>query len=309
VQQPVFSWTSKLPGRIIIPMPVWSYEELLKISPFTPAESSIRYAIFGGSARNFLGSGSDFPVTEPFDYVGQTMNWFFHEEKTKKNLSEEQWNDIGEYLEECLLSSNNKERDSSRIAVKALMWHTDNCREFFYASRFMAMLSQHILNQHESSLKEALRSVVTASGIGYCFEYLGHKEMLHGSRTFRVQGKGTGTAGFNWKIPKFRLQMFRNEEDIASLGPGTYGIPYRSNFPLIDAVVQPDTLINYTITKLHKGANAELASLRRYLLETDPKKHKFIWMVEDPEKFSKQDGLDDIKQYAMCYADSKQILK
>jgi len=129
--------------------------------------------------------------------------------------------------------------------------------------------------------------------------------MLLGAHNFRVHGKGQGAVGFNWNLPQLRLKKFRRAEDIANLQVGSYGIPYRSNFPLIDAVIQPDTLINFTIVKLHKGANAELELLRGLLSEKDRRKHKFIWMVEDPEKFSKQDGLGDIKQYAMCYADSK----
>ena len=83
---------------------------------------------------------------------------------------------------------------------------------------------------------------------------------------------------------------------------GTYGIPFRSNFPLIDAVVQPDILINFTIAKFHKGAHFALEKLRTNLLEKDRQKHKFIWMVEDPKNFPKQDGLEGIKQFAMSYA-------
>jgi hypothetical protein len=60
----------KLPKRKMIPMPVWSYDELMAISPFPKVKSEIRYAILGGSARNFLGSGtSDCPVSRPFDYA------------------------------------------------------------------------------------------------------------------------------------------------------------------------------------------------------------------------------------------------
>lgn len=90
------------------------------------------------------------------------MEWFFAEERRGNVLVEEKWKRILKYLVECLSSSNNKERETTRIAaVKALIWHTDNCEKFFYASRFMAMLAQRILTQHESSLKEALRSIVT----------------------------------------------------------------------------------------------------------------------------------------------------
>jgi len=292
----------KLPASTLIPMPMWCFEELVAVSPFSIDENKIRYAIFGGSARNFLGIAQDNPLTESYGYVLKMMEWFFEEEKNSKVLPEERWNCISQYLIRCLFSSNNKERDNTSIAVKALMWHTDNCQEFFYASRFMALLAQHILSQHESSLKEALKAIVGASGIGFCFEYLGHKEMLRCEHEYDVHGKGQGNSNFVWECPQLRLQKFRSAEDISNLRVGTYGIPFRSNFPLIDAVVQPDILINFTIAKFHKGAHFALEKLRGNLLEKDRQKHKFIWMVEDPKNFPKQDGLEGIKQFAMSYA-------
>ena len=117
-----------------------------------------------------------------------------------------------------------------------------------------------------------------------------------------MTGKGQGIPGFLWAFPPLKLQKFRRQEDIASLTEGSYGIPSRCNFPLIDAIVQPDKLINFTITKLHKGVHAELEGLRACLVEKDRGKHKFIWMVDDAKLFSKQERLGDIKQYAMCYA-------
>lgn len=168
------------------------------------------------------------------------------------------------------------------------------------------MLAQHVLNQCESSLKKALRSIVTASDIGYSFEYLGHKEMLNGPHRIRVHGvEGQETPSFEWELGQLQLKKFRRLEDVASLSEGTYGIPYQYNFPLIDAVIQPDTLIRFTISTLHRGAHAVLDRLRGHLLEKNPEKHKFIWIVDDAEKFCKQDGLGDIKQYAMCLADAR----
>ncbi len=46
----------KLPQSELIAMPTWSFEELVAISPFSQEENQIRYAIFGGSAQNFLGT-------------------------------------------------------------------------------------------------------------------------------------------------------------------------------------------------------------------------------------------------------------
>ena len=54
-----------------------SCEELVQISPFGHEENQIRYAIFGGSARNFLGTAHNNPLTESFAYVVEMMEWFF----------------------------------------------------------------------------------------------------------------------------------------------------------------------------------------------------------------------------------------
>lgn len=70
-----------------------------------------------------------------------------------------------------------QDKDTTTIAVKALMWHTDDCKKFFYTARLIAALAQRILNQCESSLKAALRRVVSGSGLDYCFEYLGQESL------------------------------------------------------------------------------------------------------------------------------------
>lgn len=59
----------KLQGRILRPMPVWTCDELLQIFPFSNDETVMRYAIFGGSARHFLGS--------------ETMDWFLKKRKQR----------------------------------------------------------------------------------------------------------------------------------------------------------------------------------------------------------------------------------
>ena len=101
------------------------------------------------------------------------------------------------------------------------MWHTDNCEEFFCASRFMAWLAQNILSQQESSLKEARQAIVAASAIGFCFEYLGHKERLRCAHRYAVKGKGHGKSGFIWKLPQLRLRKLRRAEDMANLEDGS----------------------------------------------------------------------------------------
>ena len=68
-------------------------------------------------------------------------------------------------------------------------------------------------------------------------------------------------------------------------------------------------MINYTLTKRHSGDEEVLQLYRGLLTDKNPKNHRFIWIVEDPNNFKKQDKFNDIKQYCMSYADVKADLK
>lgn len=70
----------------------------------------------------------------------------------------------------------------------------------------------------------------------------------------------------------------------------------------VDAVIPPDSLLNFAMAKFHRGANAEVEKFRGYLHEKDRTKPKFLWMAIDAERFHTQDGLGDIKQFAVWYA-------
>lgn len=282
-------------------VPVWSLEELREISPFSAAETEIRYAVFGGSARHFLGfEPRPLPSVSPYSYVAETVEWFFDEEKQANALTELQWNKIVGYLVRRISSSANKEHDATCIAVKGLMWHTNDNLVFFFASQFMSLLAQHILTQQETNLKEALKKVIGASGVGCTYEYLGNKQLLARRQSFRLIPLNRNSKPLQWTVPNLKLQKFRTIEDIGRLSVGSYGMPISSQFALIDAVVQPDKLLNYTIASRHKGGDA-IRELRAQLQETDPTKHKFIWMVPTPGDFKAQRDLGDIAQYAMSY--------
>ena len=116
------------------------------------------------------------------------------------------------------------------------------------------------------------------------YEYLGHKELLLQPHNFILRGLGRGNATVVWKTPKFTLKTFRKANDIALLGDG---IPYESNFKLLDAVVQPNILINYTLAKRHSGDEEVLQLYRGLLKDNNSKNHRFIWIVEDPNNFKK----------------------
>ena len=94
-------------------------------------------------------------------------------------------------------------------------------------------------------------------------------------------------------------------QDILNLTPGEYGLPYASNFALVDAIIQPNILLQFTVAKKHRAATHSLSELRK-CLKGKNNEHMMIFIVEDVAKFCKQDGLDDIKQFAMSYEDINQ---
>lgn len=89
---------------------------MLSISPFSRAESDIRYAIFGGCARHFPGHRETYRVSVTYQYVPDAVDWFFVEERTANVLSDEQWSELCEYLVQCLSLANNKRRSHKSIS-------------------------------------------------------------------------------------------------------------------------------------------------------------------------------------------------
>jgi len=133
-----------------------------------------------------------------------------------------------------------------------------------------------------------------------CLSMGGHRELLRQAKTYNVKGLGQGSRSFSLNLTQPRLQKFHKISDIGLLDNGCYGMPYTSNFPIIDAVILPDILLQYCTGMNHKGAFNSLESIRDQLHEKNRKKHKMIF-INDHKKFGKQDKLGDIKQYLMSY--------
>ena len=94
--------------------------------------------------------------------------------------------------------------------------------------------------------------------------------------------------------------IFRTIEEIGQLTPDMYGIPSTSNFPLIDSVLQPDTLFQFTTSNRHRGSNAKLDEIREHLEEKNLGMHKMIFIVPHENLYSFRTVADlPIRQYVM----------
>ena len=106
---------------------------------------------------------------EAYAYVSEVMNCMFAEEKV--SIGEKRWEFISNYIIDCLARCANHHGGSSKNAICSLMWHTNNSLGYFWASKFMSFIGREILKRQESSIKEALKSIVGGSGVGCAFEY------------------------------------------------------------------------------------------------------------------------------------------
>jgi hypothetical protein len=147
------------------------------------------------------------------------------------------------------------------------------------------------------------------SGIGNSFECLGHRKLTTCKNAFNLSPlvpKSARDVVNNYPNIKmnfnFPIERMRTFGDVAELHDKHYGLPIVSNFPLVDAVIQPHTLIQFTIARnYHKGAVELLPDLRSKLREKDQTKHIMIFVVpeENMNSFKYQKDLKDIKQYIM----------
>jgi hypothetical protein len=125
------------------------------------------------------------------------------------------------------------------------------------------------------------------------FESLGHKTLVATEQSFtatNLKGKkarSLKTCAVNfYQMPR---RLFRRVEDIKDLEIGQYGIPLSCNFSLVDAVIQPDILLQFTIARTHgKPSDEEKYKALRKQLKGHMKMHKLIFVL-------KSENLDGFK--------------
>lgn len=283
-----------------INMNLFEFEELCAISgSMTREEATFRYLIVGGSARRFK---TYFPVNvEILPFVKETMQWICSGTSFEKDFPDT-------FQGYCLLISQEltKSADGVTEVINSLMRHSASGQRM-WASQYMKFLGAEVIRCRETTLYNELKQIVKNGGIGNCFESLVHRKFTSPGFVCTAKplyppnqrvAKG-GRDGVKHKFD-YPVVLVRNIEDIENLANERYGLPIFDNFPLVDAIIQPDTLIQITVCpNVHKGAVEELPRIRTYLKEKDGTKHKMIFVVPSMNvgKFKYQLDLKDISQY------------
>eukprot|EP01038_Epipyxis_sp_PR26KG_P015760 gene15760-21341_t len=285
---------------IRITMPLFEKDELQALYPtYTPEEVGIRFEVFGGSARNF--SRSSIPTVPELAIVKDVTQWYFQRQDLQNSMSQS-WLYIVRTISDELSKS---DTDFMNI-INSVLYHRNEKNEKNWASKYMEILAGEISIQTTSNLCGELKKIFGSTGMGNLFEAIGHRKLTTCSTAFTFIPLLPIGANNNNKIKTIKksfnkqIVRFSSIEDISNMPRISYGLPILSNFPLIDAVLQPDTLIQFTISPhYHKGASNRLSEIRATLLEKNQANHKMVFVIpsENLKSFKFQTELLDIQQY------------
>jgi hypothetical protein len=279
-------------------MGLFSFEELCEIrGNMTEEEVRFRHTIVGGSARNFKAA---FPTDiSVLSFVEEVLDWIVRDTDWRTTF-EETFDGYCRFISERL----NKSGLEGFHVMNSLLRH-DVRGKSEWASKTMEIIGAEILRHREVTLSGELEVMLKAGGMGNFFESLMHRKVTRHDYQcivkplYKAHARGVFRNGVPIKLD-YPVALVRSVEDIGNLSVERYGLPIFENFPLVDAIVQPDTLIQYTVRpNSHKGAVAQLVTIRQHLLEKDSKKHKMIFVVPTANirTFKWQESLQGIAQY------------
>jgi hypothetical protein len=156
-----------------------------------------------------------------------------------------------------------------------------------FSSTFLKLVAGQMKNNMEVSLWNELDKLLGGGGKGLMFEALGHMKLTQTNKEYTAKilkkgGRKCITLTFN--LPKV---LIRSVADIATLDYGCYGLPIFGNFMLVDAIIKPNIMLQFTVSCTHGNAadthkwtnlRANLGGLR--------KDDKLIFIIP-PENFGK----------------------
>ena len=282
-------------------MPLFRIHELQSIRPEDMDDqcTEFRHDVFGGSARNF-----NAVKTISFDIlpvVDSSMTLIFSDVKKKQPGV---WNAVARQISEKL----SQRPTDSQTTVNSMMWHMIPGGSKIWASKFMEFLAGEILESRTTDVLDELKRIVGSSGIGFLFEAIGHRKLLMSTSSFLLKPlfKSLPNEQPEFPVLKFNGSVIRFKmiEEIGNLPDSAYGLPFTDQFPIADAIIQPDTLIQFTTSpKKHKGSLTNLTDVRAQL-RAPFNEHRLIFVIpkENLDTFVYHTELKDIRQF-ICLPD------
>jgi hypothetical protein len=307
----------------------WSPTEIRRafsLAVLPEVEAVFLYDIFNGSIRYFAGylASHDVYDVRVGDYINSCARWFFGDEF--ETLHRNVWNYALESIRSRLLKKKvnvNGVSNPDILHVTSLFWNehimiTD--REYIegFTSPFMKFLAGALREQADANIWNAVKSLFGSSGEGNAFETVGHQTLTSTScsytatnlKKFMRNNNPDKSISLNfYGLPRI---LIRTIEDIKIIPDKYYGLPIFSNFPLVDAIIQPKILLQFTISNSHGSAeDVDKYAAIRSQLRGPSETHKLIFVTkpECVEEFKAYGVPGDLQCYTMVYLPSSSLVE
>jgi hypothetical protein len=164
----------------------------------------------------------------------------------------------------------NQTDDELKNTVNSMMRHRTAQDETVWASKFMELLAGTILQNKHTELYAALKHLIGDSGMGVAFESLGHRKLITCTDNFFLRPlhrKYQKTNKYEALSLHFNhpIVLFESKEDIRKLPDERYGLQISTKFPLVDYIIQPNIIGNFTVSTSHRRAVDQLEFIRSQL--------------------------------------------
>ena len=142
--------------------------------------------------------------------------------------------------------------------------------------------------------------------MGIAFESIGHNKLTRSKLEYPLIALNKPRQRINKTIDSsmkfnYPVRLIRTIEDIGELKTSEYGLPVIGNFALVDAVIQPNTLINFTISDKHKGAVDKLNDILEQLQDPENARIVIVTTHANLDRFHYMNELSTIRQYVTTY--------
>lgn len=265
-----------------------------------------KYDIFGGSLRLLRKIENTIYNQKVYDIVQLELQTFFDGVFAKNGKPViEMYNYTVELatrvISRFIVGTDPKKtsKDAAKLVESSLFRHQIQCGpnawDLEYSSVFMGHLAAALCKAEQVSIIEDLRAILGQSAMGFLFERDAHQllyQKLKGEgiivKSMKESGRNSSTT---IKLNVTRKVLIRSIADIASLLDTDYGMPIFSNFPLVDAIVQPCYEFQMTIGMSHKGAVDRQPEIALNLRGTP----KMIFVLDYNKNYEQFTRVQDLK--------------
>lgn len=285
-------------------MPPFTQSELVSIKPpgMSDDEAVFRADVFGGRAREFINMG--ITCSDPLPIVETVLKEFFTEDYRSRFPNS--WQNILQVISKMLsMLRDVVHNDNIRECANSMFRHRTAYDDKIWASPFMKGLAAAVESDSDDFMASEFRGILGSSGYGSFFESVGHLEMIRCKTEHNLYPLLPSRSSGSKDIVKFSAYQMQTAAikkiaDITELSHGTFGLPLYNHYPLVDAIIQPDTLIQFTVAATdYKGSIYQLEGIRSQLRDKNAANHRMIFVVsrDNCRTFKYQKDLHAIRQY------------